>query len=58
MFVKHVINQAVSINEDLELLCAMVFHNPNVRSCFLNVINSVFKMNSRRLKTEAESKRV
>ena len=37
---KHVINQAVSINEDLELLCAMVFHNPNVRSCFLNVINS------------------
>ena len=38
MFVKHVINQAVSINEDLELLCAMVFHNPNVRSCFINVI--------------------
>ena len=40
MFVTHVINQTVSINEELDLLCAMVFHNPNVRSCFLNVINS------------------
>ena len=28
------------MDKDLELLCAMVFQNPNVRSCFLNVINS------------------
>lgn len=32
--------QSYGIEADLELLCSMIYHEPNVRSCFLSVINS------------------
>ena len=42
---------------DLDLLCSMVYHNPNVRSCFLNVINSCLQNDFQILENNSKIKK-